>query len=1258
MQRFCRLLLLAVAPGLATAGDISLPLFFIPNHGLTDARFRYLAQSPRLRAGFAKNLIAYQLPASQIRLRFPGANEDVELLAGSPLSGQANFFRGSTGDQWHTSLPTFAEIRYRDLYPGIDLIYRDAGRDFGKAEGGRSELKSEFDIAAGADPGHIVLLYSHPVALDENGDLLVGDNSGKLREKSPDVYQETEQGRTPVAARYRLLDAHTVTFELGSYNRQKPLIIDPVISYATYLGGANQGAVTGTAVDSSGNLYVAGWTSAVNFPTLSPEQSTNGGSVDAFVAKLNSRGTALIYATYIGGKGDDRAAGIAVDSSGIAYVTGSTASYNFPLVSPIRSTLGGTRTAFVLRLNSAGNALLFSTYLGGTTYDVGTAIAIDSSDNAWVVGDTQSANFPLNLPLQYQFGGGTDIFISKFTASGSLTFSTYWGGRLAEHAGGVALDSSGNIYVAGGTYSADLPVVAALQNTNAGNQDAFVMKLNSSANSIIYATYLGGSGTVTGEQANGIAADANGNAYVTGVTNSANFPVTAGTVQTAYDGSQDAFVTKINPTGSALVYSTYLGGSSFDWANGIGLDPAGNVYIAGYTSSYDFPITGTIQPTLNGLYNSFVTMLNTTGGVLVFSTYYGGTGSDTANAITVDSSGNMYIGGQTSSTNLPLHMPLESANTGGVTGWVARLGVTAPAPQTPAAVSVTPTSGSGATAVFTAKYSDTGGGSALTTAGILVNTSAETNFACWVTYSPSTNLFSLADDLPSSGSTTTLPGGTSLQNDECVLNGPASSVSISGNTLTLTVSLYFQPGFAGPQTVYLSAADAGSATGFVALGTWTATIPAPAPAVVSVAPSAGTGAGQTFVFTFSDASSANNLAAVAVLFSPSTAYVNACYIVVDRNAGTVALLWDSGLGSNSKAIGAANVVQNDQCAVGANSLTLTGQTLTMTMAVSFTGTFNGIKNIYLEAAEVGINTGFVQEGTFTVVAAGIPSATSVVPNSGSGTAQRFSFTISDPGGSSGLIAMGMLFASTLNFNNACSLVWDSTRGTIALAYDIQANGAAPIVPGTNTSAANAQCTLNAANTTVLVGTTSVVVTVDLTFEASWFGTKNIYLYATEAASNSGWVTVGTWTVTSGTPAAVSVAPASGAGHLETFVFTASDSAFAANISSAAMLFTVGSPADTASACYAVFNQTTLQISLYNDAGTGFTSKNIGSAATLQNSQCAVGYTSVIASGVSVLFTLQIQFTTATFAGAKTVYLEANEPSSTSGWVSVGTWTAQ
>jgi hypothetical protein len=328
------------------------------------------------------------------------------------------------------------------------------------------------------------------------------------------------------------------------------------------------------------------------------------------------------------------------------------------------------------------------------------------------------------------------------------------------------------------------------------------------------------------------------------------------------------------------------------------------------------------------------------------------------------------------------------------------------------------------------------------------------------------------------------------------------------------------------------------------------------------------------------------------------------------------------------------------------------------MAISFNGAFAGVHNIFGEAAETGINTGWVQEGVFTVLAYGIPQANSVVPNSGSGTAQRFSFTMSDPGGSGNLIAMAMLFNSSINLNNACSMVWDSVKGTISLAYDTQSNGATPVTPGTNMTASNAQCTLHAANTTVQIGPTSVVITVDLAFDATFSGLKNIYLYAAEATSNSGWVQLGTWTVTSGAPTANSVAPASGAGHFPEFVFTTSDSANEANITSAGMLFTVGSPANISSACYAIVNRTANTVGLYDNTGTILSTKGIGSSAPLQNSQCAIGYTSVVASGTSVLFTLQVEFITGPFSGAKSVYLEVIEPTATSGWVSVGTWTTQ
>jgi Beta-propeller repeat len=1248
MRSIFRLSTLVLVAAFARAGNVSLPLFFMPNAGVADSQFQYLAQTPRFRAAFAPDKVVFQLTDGQIQLRFPGAQPSVRISGTGDLAGRVNFLTGSSPAAWHTQVPTSSEIVYRGLYSGIDLVYLGAG----------NELKSEFRLEPFADPAQIRLRYSQSLTIAANGDLLVQDREAELREKAPEVYQETSQGRVKIEAHYVLQDANTAAFALGEFDSSKPLIIDPVISYATYLGGTNSGAITSTAVDASGNLYVAGWTAASDFPTYSNVGVAAGG-LDAIVAKLNSTGTVLIYATYIGGIGADQAFGIAVDSLGEAVVTGSTASLNFPLASPIRSTLAGSKAAFVAKLSAGGNALIFSTYLAGTTYDAGTAVALDSSGNAWVTGDTQSANFPMVGALQPNFGGATDVFIAKITPTGALAASTFWGGSGAEHAGAIAVDTAGNVYVVGGTYSTNFPLHFPTQSTNAGGQDAFVLELNASATAVRYATYLGGNGSTGSEQANGIAIDPGGYIYITGVTNSANFPVTTGAVQTTYGGLQDAFVTKINASGPTIIFSTYLGGSNFDWASGIAVDTAGNAYITGYTSSLNYPTTGPVQPTLNNAYDAFVSMLNTTGGVLAFSTYYGGSGIDQANAIAIDGSGNMYIGGQTNSSNLPLQTPYQSTNTGGAVGWVARIGVTAPQAQTPAVVSVTPSAGSGANVVFTATYSDTGGGSALNSVSLLVNTGATSNFGCMVTYTASTNLFSLANDSASSGSTTTVPGGTNIQNSQCTLNGTTSSVSISGNTLTLSISLYFQPSFAGAHSIYLSATDAGATTGLVSLGTWTATVPAPQPSVTSVSPSSGTGFAQTFVFTFGDASSANNLADVAVLFGPSQTYTNSCYIVVDLLKNTIALLWNNALGSNSKPIGSATLLNNSQCSIGANNIVLSGQSLALTRAITFTAPFNGAKNVYMQAAEVGINTGWIQKGTYNVLALGSPQATSVVPNAGSGTGQRFSFTMTDLGGSANLGAMAMLFNSSLNLNNACSLVWDGSRGTISLAWDVQSLGATPVVPGTNQTASNAQCTINAANSTVAYSATTVTVTVDISFNASFNGTKNIYLFAAEVNSNSGWANVGTWTVTSGSPVANSVSPSSGAGHFPTFTFNASDSANQANITSGAMLFTTGSPSNIANACYVFFNRTAGTVGLYDDSGTVLNTKGFGASSPLSNSQCAVGYAGIgLPGGNNVQFILQLQFTTGPFSGAKTVYFDVNEPSATTGWVSSGTWTTQ
>jgi hypothetical protein len=369
-------------------------------------------------------------------------------------------------------------------------------------------------------------------------------------------------------------------------------------------------------VDSAGNAYVTGGTGSPNFPTASPIQATfGGGTYDGFVAKLNATGSALIYSTYLGGSGSDIGSGVALDSSGNAYVTGITSSTNFPTANPLQPTFGGgPNDAFVTKLNAAGSALAYSTYLGGSGDDGGSGITVDSAGDAYVTGSTGSTNFPLASPIQATFGGGTyDGFVTKLNAAGSaLAYSTYLGGSNTDFGNKIAVDSSGSAFVAGNTDSTDFPTVNPLQPTNHGFADAFVAKLNPAGSAFVYSTYLGGAGDEFGWN---IAVDSAGNAYLVGSTKSPNFPM-ASPLQATYGSAivANAYVTKLNPTGSALIYSTYLGGSlaaDFNSGAGIAVDSAGDAYVTGTTTSTQFPTANAFQPVIGGaVSNAFVAKIS------------------------------------------------------------------------------------------------------------------------------------------------------------------------------------------------------------------------------------------------------------------------------------------------------------------------------------------------------------------------------------------------------------------------------------------------------------------------------------------------------------------------------------------------------------------------------------------------------------------------------------------------------------------------
>jgi hypothetical protein len=580
-----------------------------------------------------------------------GTNPDPPAAGLDELPGKSNYFIGDNPGEWRTDVPTYAKVRYKNIYSGIDLIYY----------GNQGQLEYDFVVAPGADPTWVRLGLDGTtgIHLDEHGNLVMETAVGRVRHDKPLVYQEIDGVRREIPAAYVVKDAQEFGFEVGQYELDRPLVIDPTLVYSTYLGGAGRDRAEGIAVDATGNTYVTGPTESLDFPTTSGAfDSTRNGLVDVFVAKLNATGSALLYSTYLGGSSNQEGRGIAVDSLGNAYVMGQTASPDFPTtpgVFDVTFNSPGQSDVFVTKLNATGSALLYSTYLGGSSTDFGRGIAVDASGNAHVVGTAFAPDFPTTPgAFDTSFDGDRDAFLTKLNHMGTaLVYSTYIGGSSSDEGRAVAVDGAGNAYMTGDTGSADFPTTPGAFDTALNDFDAFVTKLDPTGVALVFSTYLGGAG---GEQGFDITIDASENVYVTGSTFSPDFPTTAGAFDSTVNGT-DAFVTKLNPAGSALVFSSYLGGSAIEEGIGIATDSSGNAYVAGITTSLDFPTTsGAFGPSLNGFCDTFVTQLDPTGSALLFSTFLGGSDIECESRnprIATDSSGNAYVAGQTLSSDFP-----------------------------------------------------------------------------------------------------------------------------------------------------------------------------------------------------------------------------------------------------------------------------------------------------------------------------------------------------------------------------------------------------------------------------------------------------------------------------------------------------------------------------------------------------------------------------------------------------------------------------
>ncbi len=1208
-----------------------------PNAGV-----RYVWKNSQILASFVQGgaVSIRSKDGTNLQISFVDANAGSQPKGESESPRKTWYYLGNS--QWHVD-EHFDRVRFREIYPGIDLVFLTS----------RGQLEYSFEIAPGADPSAIRIRYGglRP-NLVPGGNLELNEGGLRLIQRRPRAFERRGNRVLTIPSAYRITGPD-VSIELSAYDRKAPLIIDPVLLFSTYLGGSGFDAIYAATADSSGNLYVSGKTSS---GTLTNPSISTRSSSDAFVAKLNSTGTQVLYLVYLGGRGDDWANGIAVDASGNAYLTGVTESSNFPVTpGALSTTAPGAQNAFMAKFNSIGQ-LQYSTYLGGASPNVGSSIAVDATGAAYVAGQTQSTSFPVTtgaFQTGYQ-GGASDCFVSKLNAAGSaLVYSTLLGGTGVDMCSGIAVDTSGNAYVTGTTYSSNFPTQSAVQGSLLGTASAFVAKINPGGTGLVFSTYVGGSAIDNG---NAVAIDSSGSAYVAGATSSSDFPLTSGVLQTALNGIYNAFVFKLSPSGTNFVYATLLGGSGSDTATSIAVDQSGRAILGGYTNSSNFPLASAIQSSLGGTFDAFASVVDPAGASLVFSSYVGGSGYDYAYAVVAAPGNNLYLAGTTASSNFPTTAALQASLSAPYDAFVlkATYGSAILAP-----VSVTPSSGSGTSQTFSFVFSDSAGAADINSAQIIINSSTATTNSCFFyLYASGSNILYLANNAGALQSGLQVGATGTLQNSQCSVNVGASSVTLSGTTLTLNLAVSFTVAFAGSKNIYMYVQNATVGSSLTREGTWT--VPgASGPVPVSVTPSSGSGASQTFAFVFSDPAGAADINSAQIVINSSLATANSCFFYLYASGSNILYLANNaGALQSSLQVGATGTLQNSQCAVnvGASSVASSGTNFTLNLAVSFTAAFAGSKNIYMYVQNATVGSAFTQKGTWTVPAVSGPVPVSVTPNSGSGSSQTFAFTFSDPAGAADINSAQIVINSSLATANSCFFYLYASGSNILYL----ANNAGTLQSGLQVGATgtlqNSQCAVNVGASSVASSGTNFTLNLAVSFTAAFAGSKNIYMYVQNATVGSAFTQEGTWTVPAPSgPVPVSVTPNSGSGTSQTFAFAFSDPAGAADINSAQIVID-SSLATTNSCFFYLYASGSNILYLANNAGALQASLPVGATGTLQNSQCSVnvGASSVTSSGTTFTINLVLSFTPA-FAGSKNIYMYVQSASLGSSWSQYGVW---
>lgn len=1144
------------------------------------------------------------------------------------------WFTGS-GHRPLTTVESGDCFEVRDLWPGITLrLSRDAGR-----------LKADYLVEPGASVEDIRLRFEQAehVRIEPSGELLIKTSEGEWREDAPRAWVE---GGEAVSAAFRITGESVAGFEVAAPPGRR-LVIDPAISYSGVFGGSGTSAASAMALDGGGAVYVGGYTDSADFP-MNASILPRAGGVDGVVFKLEGSTGRLLWANYVGGSADDRVHALVIGADGSVYAAGATTSAGFPTSGSGAVSNRGGSDAFVMRFSADGTRLEFSTCFGGTLADSAFALA-RSSSGVWLGGQTASTNLPIIGGPQSSLRGATDAFLARYSAGGALEFSTYLGGSGEEILRTIAVTSTGDPVIGGSTGSADLTLPAgAFQPSLRGALDGFVLKLSASTGQVLAGTFLGGGAGTAGapERVEAIAVDGAQNVYAAGFTPSSDFPTPNAWLGTL-GGVRDGFLVKLHPGLNGLSWGTFLGGGGQETIQSIALLGDGKVAVGGSTTSVNFPLQDPVVSSYRGGGDGFVTVFTPDGMTVPFSTYLGGSSADVVHSISAGPGNALIAAGQSGSLDLPLRGPAAAPSGSALRVFVSRIAL-GPMPVIESVspgsgtgsqgyfdLVVSHSGGAGQIASIELAFGDllTGGPNCR-----VVWTAS--SGAAWVVPEPGFTKTSvvLGSSAVSAGGACTLSG-----------QGSNVSAGGSSVTLRLNLSFprnFAGSRTISADAVDSSGAE----SGFSTWGSWQVPNAANlTPSVVSVEATPAQGASALFSVTVSDGNGSGDIARVKLLVGPSTMESGACAVEFDRVAGVFRLVNDTGTGWHSARPEAAVTLANSVCQlkVATSRISAQASTLVADFDLAFTQSYAGLKNVYAMAIDTGgAQTPYSLSGTFRADAANNlpPAFVSLTPAGGGGTTQRFTLIYADGNGAADVTGLRIRIHSQPQDAGGCSFEVNRVAGQIRLRDDSGSNWVSSPI-GSGTAISNTQCEVRPATAAITTEGTQIRLDVDVAFRIAFNGSRTIWTSAEDSTgASSGWVQSGSYNVAvvvSQAPVALSVGPSTGSGPSVTMTVTVSDINGALDISTVRLLINAQQAA--AGGCYVAFNRHNSQVSLATDSGSDWTAAAAGTQTILSNSQCSVnaGGTLFAISGSNLIVSLQITFKPQ-FNGAKLVWANGTD----------------